>query len=497
MAVDRNELLAAARAAATQAHWPEALQSCDALLAEDKTHPVALRLRARALGALERWDEAHATWEVVARVSPDLIEAPLNIARIEKRRGDWPGVLVACDRTLKLQPAHPEAMKLAATAIERDLKSTPSALVWRSLAQADISGFFGIVLELDSQGRLIEASKAIAAGCEVRPDDNGLKQERTRLAQDLAEKASALENSGDYINAAEHLRSAAHLDTANADSYRTKLARLVKPLVVAGREQMQAKNIDAAMSAFTETLAYDHDNHGALIGLARVHEQRDEWPKAVELWARVIALDPSNQLAWLRFGIGSDRIGDPARAKEAYARITDPQYAEQAARGRERLANSAYKAARAHYVAGDFEKAAEALEVAAETLGDGEAIASLKSRVARALARSQRTAFGERDYAAVVRLGERLLPTTPESPEPWILQARALLALKRSAESLAAWSEADKRAPNRSDILLGTARAALDLGALVESRAAIERALQVSPGDQKCLELLAKLDRTK
>ena len=204
MTAGKDELLAAARAAATAGQWAETLHLADNTLADDKSQPVALRLRARALGHLERVDDALAAWEAVARVSPDLVEAPVNIARLEKRRGNWDNVLPACDRVLRLQPEHPEILKLAALAIERHAQAVPGTLIWRSLAQSDISGYFGIVLELDSQGRLIDAANAVAAGCDVRPDDNGLKQERTRLTQDLSERARSLENAGDFARAAEH-----------------------------------------------------------------------------------------------------------------------------------------------------------------------------------------------------------------------------------------------------------------------------------------------------
>ncbi len=495
MSTSKDSMISAARAAATSAQWAEALKLTDAVLADDGTQPVALRLRARALGNLERMDEAQAAWEAVARVSPDLPEAPLNIARLEKRRGNWDAVLPACDRVLQLQPNHPEILKLAASAIERPLKIMPTALTWRCLAQNDISGFFSMVLELDSQGRLVDAANAVAAGCDIRPDDNGLRQERLRLAQDLAERANSLENAGDFARASEHLRTAAHLDKANGELYRSKLARLVKPLVVAGRDALQAKNLEAGVEVFTEALAYDPDNHTALIGLARCREQRDEWALAVPLWLRVTALDPSNQLGWLRLGIGSDRIGDPRLAREAFGRVTDPQYAESVARGQERLAHSAYKAARTHYVAGDFEKAAEALAVASDMQGGNEAVLSLQSRVDRAIKRSQRLAFGQRDYVTAVRLGERVLGTNPEDAEPWVLHARALHALKRSDEALKAWLQADKRAPDRADVFLGIARAAHEIGAFDESRAAVNKALLLSPEDPKCLELLARLDK--
>jgi cytochrome c-type biogenesis protein CcmH/NrfG len=126
--------------------------------------------------------------------------------------------------------------------------------------------------------------------------------------------------------------------------------------------------------------------------------------------------------------------------------------------------------------------------------GSSEAVTSLQARVVRAMKRSQRMAFGERDYSVAVRVGERLLSTQPDDPEPWILQARALHALKRSDEALKIWRLADTRAPNRVDVFLGIARAAQDIGALDESRAAVTKALSLAPGDVKCQELLAKLD---
>ncbi len=481
--------------AAADNRWADVVGMADTLLATDKSHRTALRLRARALSALDRADEAIAAWEAVARVSTDLVEAPLNIARIEKRRSHWSAVVPACDRVFRLQSDHVEALRLAALAVERDVMVPGSELMWRSFARANISGFLATMLELDSQGRLPDEAIAIAVASEVRTDDYALRQERERLTRDLAERAKLLEERADYAGATAALRAAARIDINGGDVFRARLARTVKPLVLAGRDHLAAKNIPDAISEFVEALVYDPGNLAALTGLARCREHENDWQQAATLWAELTTLQSDNEQAWLRLGVCLERLGRHPEALAAFLHVAGEPYAEALARGRERLSHNAYKAARAHYTSGNFEQSAQALDVVLAIKPSDEAIASLSERVARALKRLQRAAFAERDHVRVVELGQRVSTIAVDDPEPVILKARALYALKSYDLSLDSWRAALQQSADRADVQLGFARAACEVGAIEECRTALVRALALAPGDEKCLELMARLDQ--
>jgi cytochrome c-type biogenesis protein CcmH len=94
---------------------------------------------ARSLEVLERWDEAAAAWRPALRLAPDdadlLADAADAIATVQRGSLEGePAALVA--RALQVEPQHPKALALAATAAQRVGRREEAIALWeRLLAQ--------------------------------------------------------------------------------------------------------------------------------------------------------------------------------------------------------------------------------------------------------------------------------------------------------------------------------------------------------------------------
>lgn len=470
------------------------LQIVDHIVREGRGNRTGLKLRARALSALERNDEAVSAWEELAALTPVSVDAPLNIARLAKRRDDWPAVLAACSRVLLVEADHAEALKLPRQAIVRDPKVHGSDPMWRGIARNDFSGLLEIILELEGQGRLLHAASAIAIASEIRPDDHAIIQERKRITSSLVDRANTEEAIGNLQGAAAALRAAVVTDVNGGEAYKVRVARLVKPIVSAAREQFAAKDLVQASESYNQALVLDPDNNAALTGVARCHEAANDWAAATEIWRRVTAGDPRNEQAWLRLGVCSEKLGLFEDAYHAYGHVVSDQYADNIGRGREKLADRAYMAARAHYSAMRFEEAARAVSVAGAIRTNSE-ITTLKRRVARALRRLQKAAFVERDNTKTVDIGALLFKLDTSEVEPIVLQARALHGLKEYGRAFKAWEQAAQHSPERADVQFGLARSAYEIGAFSEGRAALELATALAPNDERNAVLLARYEQ--
>jgi cytochrome c-type biogenesis protein CcmH len=94
---------------------------------------------ARSLEVLERWDEAATAWRQALRLAPDdadlLADAADAVATVQQGSLEGePAALVA--RALRVDPAHPKALALAATAAQRAGRREEAIALWeRLLAQ--------------------------------------------------------------------------------------------------------------------------------------------------------------------------------------------------------------------------------------------------------------------------------------------------------------------------------------------------------------------------
>ena len=486
-----DSLLETAKLALKQNRWSDVVSACDRLMENPRTILAAQRMRARALGSLGNLEEALAAWHKVCALAPAAPDGHLNVARLERRSGNWPEALDAARRVVALEPAHAEALSLAGQAFVKHRKAVDGKVIWAGLATANADQLRDFQAHLESAERWNDAADALKALLDCNPGNIMIQQERTRFTEEVLERGKAQENWQDFVSAASAYRAASVVDPGNADAARL-LSKMTRPLVAAGREKLKERDYAAAGQFFSECLTYSPAEPVAQVGMARVYDALQQWTQAEEAWSNITAREPANGAAWLRLGIASGRNQNFEKGMAAFRKVADPELATSATENMGKLAHAAFKAARVHFLSSENIKASQVLGIAEQHIGNDEPVRQLREKISRGLRTMQQEAQEARDMERVALLGRHIVIGRKTDISAWTVYARALFAQKHMPECLTAWHAVEQLDPLRVEAKIGLARAHFALGQHEACIAAAKSAQALDPGEPKAAEILAK-----
>ena len=480
--------LDAAKAALKLGHNDEVVRLCDAVLTVDAGSTTALRLKARALGAQNLNEDAGDIWRQLAGMMPGSPEPHLNIARIARRSGQWPQALAAARLVIAREPGHAEALAIAAQGFIKDATARDGHDIWHGLARTDLERHRDCLLQLEDAQRWEALAAALTALIAAHPDRADLADERLRLAGEMIDRGKSMESWEDYAGASAAYRGGAMLDAGNASEAVRLLGKMTRPLVSAGRERLKARDFATAGRLFGEALLYDPDHIVALTGMARVNDSAAAWPKSLELWSKVVALEPANEAAWLKLAVAATRCEKFDVAVAAFRHATRPENRILVQDGIERASRQALRHARVLMLGDQNVEASRALAVAEAVIPQDESVKTTREKITRSLRHLQQKAYEARDFAQVAALGGEIVIGRPHDAAAWLLYGRALAAVHDHGAAVGAFRKSLELDRGKIDASVGLARALSVLGRHDESQSACIDGLAANPGHAKLLE---------
>ena len=179
-------------------------------------------------------------------------------------------------------------------------------------------------------GRTDDAMGAAQRGLRIKPDDPRLHQ---NLQAAVMARAQRLYIAGKYREAIDAFRAAAQNDRANADKYQIRVAdaflQIAEKLGKGTPEQKAA--YDSAATGFVAVVempsASDSLKQDAMYNAIVIHANQEDYPKAVALADKAIALYPNNNQIWSITGQTKFQTSDFKGAAVAlkHALELDPQ----------------------------------------------------------------------------------------------------------------------------------------------------------------------------
>jgi tetratricopeptide (TPR) repeat protein len=457
-----------------------------------KTNPATLKLKARILSGLGRVDAAASAWKDHADAVPSDVDSRVQLMRIERKRSNVAAAGSHALLVLGLEPEHPEAIKLAVQSIIRQTVTAVPKASLPALGRIEESQLRECLFALETAGRWNIAAEVLAAARREKPGSPTLAAEASRLARELLDRGNQLEQYGSIPAACVLYRAADLVDDGSGEASR-RIARIVRPIVKEGREDLKAGNLDSARRRLSEVTLYEPGNLPALSGLARVAELSRDWTSAASLCRRLIDAGENDKRAFLRLAIALERIGEVVESHVALKAVDDPDLQDQVAQLRARLALRAARVAREHYAREDLERSSQSLAVAEQLDGEGGNHSDLRTRINRGLKSLQKAAFERKDFLRSVEVGKELLQRGPSDMRPYVLQARAYAELRQYEASAVHWEVCAGIDATSASVQLGLARALAHLKRNGEALTAARRALELDPSMVKAAELIARI----
>ena len=478
--------------------YEEVLVQAEAIIEREPERASAYTLQAEALSALDRNEEAEASFELAIEnaTEEDLSAHLSNMVQFHSRRGNSEKARPYLDRMIEVDPSFRSYAALgrhlvrtgdsdgAKAAFEKSLE-----LVRPNLAHHAYRNLAGYHF---NEGNIDEAVSTLKTGIENASNEDGKleliyllarfhasqgnNEEADRLVLQATEQAtddpepwlvlsSYRTRNGDSAGALEAVEKALEIDPENQAAQ----LRKAELLVDTGYRDKNEESISAGQAIVDEVLGTNPSNPEALFVRAKI-EMAQLDPKAAAQTLRS-ALDVKPDWSQARFVLGSALmlLGDQngARAEMARAVELDPAHLE----ARRSLA-------RIHSSLGEHEYAIEQGRIYLRERPDDTRI---QIQVAQSLVH-----LGKRDeaFAELEKISE-----DARDADAWYAIGRLYMAQGRAADAREALLASLEGRPGHPDILRSLHRIDSNSGRLAESAARIRAAVEADP-DNAALALL-------
>jgi hypothetical protein len=156
----------------------------------------------------------------------------------------------------------------------------------------------------------------------------GSQRGRERAARLFAE-AMTYRDRGEFTEGVTRLREAVKLNPQLTDAFAEMAGMLYR-----------LGDLDRALGAYDIALKQQPNSREALRGVARVFQQKSDYPAAAERLRTILRYNPTDAEVWLQLGDIAVYQGDEVRARECYTRAAqiDPKASQVVADARQRLA---------------------------------------------------------------------------------------------------------------------------------------------------------------
>lgn len=302
------------------------------------------------------------------------------------------------------------------------------------------------------------------------------------------------------------------LTTATAD-YKTTLG--LKPddvpaLLRLGDALLELDRADLARQRYARVRELDEDNAGALFGLGKVAGFADDYPQAVELFEKLLELQPEATVVHYLLGQAYRKVGDMEKAREHLGQRGQEavSFADPLADQISRLAlGTAFEIVLALAKSADDFSDEEFLGFALSHFGD---VRGSIEQLQQGLALQQDSAASpleqgrihyvlggllvndNRDAEAMQHF-RRAVELAPELDDARVKMGNALARGGQLEDALAAYSEVAARRPRDVKVLLKRVSALMELGRDEEARADLERLAEIAPDSSEVHVRLATL----
>lgn len=282
-------------------------------------------------------------------------------------------------------------------------------------------------------------------------------------------------------------------------------------LNVSGDRFYHRGDIETAVEEYRQALALDQENINIINSLGACYGRLGRLDKAAELFRKAVELAPDDYMTWFNLGQVRQRQGqkeEALAALEKAAEIAPDDFAVLVALGRVNLSLGRFsRAARILNRAGESEQAGPSLH---RWLGEALAGSGQAEKAIKAFKKAVKADPG--DAGSISWLGRLFLDHTNDlevaltltqqavdlDQENGIFRNRlawALLRNGRPEEAEAQFKEAMNLGQKTAEVLLGTARAKIDLGKEEQAEKLLLEAAGLSPGDREIISALEELSR--
>lgn len=319
---------------ATQNAKP-ALDAAQAALTQMPDQPDLLQRLGRAQGALADYQQAASSFKRLTALQPRNADGHLLLAEAQAASGDLPAATRAARRALDLAPASLRTRKLAIALALRQQQPAQATALARELQQLQPGGASGLVQEAEieiSQKRwdaaLALLRKAVALA------DPEQAPERLHQVLRLAGRTAEADQFGARWQA-EHPKDAlflfylgdqalANKDHGVAEARYQAVLKLkpAHPLALNNIAWLRLQQGQPGALAFAEQAAAAAPNNPALMDtLALALAADKQWPKAIALQLRALAMRPTDPFMRLNLARFYAQSGDKRQAKAELDRL--------------------------------------------------------------------------------------------------------------------------------------------------------------------------------
>lgn len=475
-------------------------QKCEltarALLGLQPHNADALRTLGRIYNRRNDWAQAAEAWRHLAEANPGEAEAPLQAARSYRRQDFAAEALEFANRTLSVEPANAEALRIkveAAIALDR-YETLPSVIV----AYFDLHPDRALALiERLAQGKDVPAAAAmLAALAAAHPMDEAVSQTIETAAEDwrvLAIRSELQRNDKEAAICLGALRTLRPEDQTLTES----LDRIKRYFLTTMKDAALVGDNDATFDAAEMVLMVDPGADEAWFAIGRSRLVHNDPGGAVAPLRSAAESDPENAWYLLNYARALQQSGNLIPAIPVYRQVIelsngrDTPHSAEARRVLGRLPSMLLARAREALSEGRPMEALavhEFLTVEAPTNPDFEALlaASLDTFLA-----AVKQAYKAHSPATRL-LAERFLGSDPDNAGVELILARTLMREKAYEEALPLWEKLSRITPEDAHYQLQIARCHARVGDSEEAVVAARRVLALDPAIDEARSIIAQ-----
>lgn len=326
-----------AEIAAKEKNYDEALAINGRILSRDPYHFPAMMLNARLWLAKGQPDKALVELEKIKKVQPDNPEAFYQTGLCLLAQENLEGAATSLRRALEIFPEYVEATLLLTDIQLRKGEAKAAALTIKPLVAKRpelMQAKFLLARTLVSQGELDDALTLFQQVAAASPKDSSLLLPIAMIHRQQKKPAEAkkilnqiLELSPDAMPAIEQL---VDVDVASGDvaSARQRVEALKNRLpgnagayLLAAKIDLVEKKYGDAEAELLKVLELQPDTFAAYYLLAGIFTQTNRDAKALEQLEKVAAKSPPNAVLQMRIGMLRDQLKDYEKARQAYEQV--------------------------------------------------------------------------------------------------------------------------------------------------------------------------------
>lgn len=403
---------------------------------------------------LERYDDAQGQYALAQRMAPSNPLVPLNIGSLLMAKKQYQAALTYFDQALKIDPNNAQALTYKADALKELGRTDDAAALLQKAAQhggpaispANTRNTFeDLVSAATATHDATKIKSAWASYAAAFPND-----------ADVAYRAGlALHEQKAYPDAVAYYQQAIRLDAKNADAY----ANLGSALVALNRQSEAADALNKAIAinpkldSAKSLLAKIQQGQQSQLAVeaSKFHEQ-GQLAKAVPLYEKALAADPTNDDILSRYGLALQGLKRYDEALKAYDKAINlnkkealyPYYKGTllAQQGKPTLAKTAFESA---------------LMLDPNLTQAKEAIAALQSQNAETLLLKAYEAYDKKQYPQAQSMLNEVLKADPNNAMAHYYQGLVYEATQKMDQAKASYEKAVTLNPKFGDALYALA----------------------------------------